>query len=193
MAAAGAKTAAGAVTAAADKIVNKQSAAVRAAFALPVAVKFTSLSLSIFIDKHAVCSTCGRTTVQAQFTRRRLGRIMDWIGRAAIVALVAIVALTMLTLAPVRAEAPGSPHPTVAPERACLSQKERQAAIQSGKVINLAAAMRTAKKRMPGTVVRASLCQGKEGLVYVLTVLARDGKVARLTVDAVKGTLVGQR
>ena len=30
-----------------------------------------------------------------------------------------------------------------------------------------------------------------DGLVYVLTVLARDGKVARLTVDAVKGTLVG--
>jgi hypothetical protein len=118
---------------------------------------------------------------------------MDRIGRAA------IVALTMLTLAPARAEAPMPlhptvpPHPTVAPEHACLNQRERQAAIQSGKVINLAAAMRTARKRMPGAVVRASLCQGKEGLVYVLTVLARDGKVARLTVDAVKGTLVGQR
>jgi hypothetical protein len=125
--------------------------------------------------------------VQAQFIRRRLGRIMDWIGR------IAVVALTMLTLAPARAEAPGPPHPAVASEHACLNQRERQAAIQSGKVINLAAAMRTAKKRMPGTLVRASLCQGKEGLVYVLTVLARDGKVARLTVDAVKGTLVGQR
>ncbi len=44
---------------------------------------------------------------------------------------------------------------------------------------------------MPGTVVRARLCHGPEGLVYVLTVLARDGKVARITVDAVKGTLVG--
>jgi hypothetical protein len=28
-------------------------------------------------------------------------------------------------------------------------------------------------------------------LVYVLTVLAHDGKVTRLAVDAVKGTLVG--
>ena len=44
---------------------------------------------------------------------------------------------------------------------------------------------------MPGTLVRARLCRGNDGLVYVLTVLARDGKVARLTVDAVKGTLVG--
>jgi uncharacterized membrane protein YkoI len=112
---------------------------------------------------------------------------MDCIGRAA------IVALTMLTLAPARAEAPAGPSHPLQTEHACLNQRERQAAIQSGKVINLAAAMRTAKKRMPGIVVRASLCQGKEGLVYVLTVLARDGKVGRLTVDAVKGALVGQR
>jgi hypothetical protein len=72
---------------------------------------------------------------------------------------------------------------------ACLDQRERHA--EAGKVIPLAAAMRAARARMPGTVVRARLCHGPEGLVYVLTVLARDGKVARLTVDALKGTLVG--
>jgi len=72
---------------------------------------------------------------------------------------------------------------------ACLDQHERHA--EAGKFIPLAAAMRAARTRMPGTVVRARLCRGPEGLVYVLTVLARDGKVARLTVDAVKGTLVG--
>ena len=72
---------------------------------------------------------------------------------------------------------------------ACLDQRERHA--EAGKVIPLAAAMRAARARMPGTVVRARLCHGPEGLVYVLTVLARDGKVAHLTVDALKGTLVG--
>ena len=72
---------------------------------------------------------------------------------------------------------------------ACLDQRERHA--EAGKVIPLAAAMHAARARMPGTVVRARLCRGPEGLVYVLTVLARDGKVARLTVDALKGTLVG--
>ena len=72
---------------------------------------------------------------------------------------------------------------------ACLDQRERHA--EAGKFIPLAAAMRAARARMPGTVVRARLCRGPEGLVYVLTVLARDGKVARLTVDALKGTLVG--
>jgi uncharacterized membrane protein YkoI len=83
-------------------------------------------------------------------------------------------------------------HPAAAASdvpHACLDQRERHA--EAGKLIPLAAAMRTARARMPGTVVRARLCRGSDGLVYVLTVLARDGKVARLTVDAVKGTLVG--
>jgi len=100
--------------------------------------------------------------------------------------------LTVLVLVPARAEQAARPkHSGAAP--ACLNQTERWAAEKTGRVINLAAAMRAAKKRMPGTVVRARLCHGKNGLVYVLTVLARDGKVARLTVDAAKGTVVGQR
>jgi hypothetical protein len=86
-------------------------------------------------------------------------------------------------------------HPRVVPVAgyACLGQKERRAANESGKIIHLATAIRSVKKRMPGAVVRARLCRDKDGLVYVLTVLARDGKVARLTVDAVKGTVVGNR
>lgn len=76
-------------------------------------------------------------------------------------------------------------------DRACLGAKERRAEAESGKLVRLAAAMRVAHARMPGTVVRARLCRGAEGLVYVLTVLARDGKVARIEVDAVKGTLAG--
>ena len=72
---------------------------------------------------------------------------------------------------------------------ACLDQRERRAEL--GKLVPLGAAMHIARARMPGTVVRARLCHGQDGLVYVLTVLARDGKVARITVDAVKGTLVG--
>ena len=78
-------------------------------------------------------------------------------------------------------------------EHACLDQKERRAEMASGGVIRLAAAIHAAKSRMPGTVVQARLCHGQDGLVYVLTVLARDGKVARMIVDAVKGTLVGER
>lgn len=82
-------------------------------------------------------------------------------------------------------------HPVPEAEHACLNQKERRAETESGKLIRLATAMHAARRRMPGTVVRARLCHGHDGLVYVLTVLARDGKVDRIAVDAVKGTLAG--
>jgi hypothetical protein len=97
-----------------------------------------------------------------------------------------------IVIASARAEEPV--RPTRAPAgHVCLDQKERRAETASGTVIRLAAAIQAAKNRMPGSVVRARLCHGQDGLVYVLTVLARDGKVARIVVDATKGTLVGGR
>jgi uncharacterized membrane protein YkoI len=109
----------------------------------------------------------------------------------------AIAALFALALVAVLAPARGEDSPAAEPARpaageashACLDQKDRRA--ESGRLVSLATAMRAARGRMPGTVVRARLCHAPDGLVYVLTVLARDGKVARITVDAVKGTLVG--
>jgi uncharacterized membrane protein YkoI len=76
---------------------------------------------------------------------------------------------------------------------ACLNQKERRAAVDSGAVIRLAAVLHAVRSRMSGTLVRVRLCRSHPGLVYVLTVLAHDGKVARLVVDAVKGTVIGER
>jgi len=93
-------------------------------------------------------------------------------------------------LVPARAaEAPEPPLAEI--ERSCLNPKERRAETESGKLVRLTVAIHAAKSRMPGTVVRARLCHGPDGLVYVLTVLAHDGKVAQIAVDAVKGTLVG--
>ena len=94
----------------------------------------------------------------------------------------AVAALTILSLAPARAAELA---------QGCLDQKDRRAEVESGRVVRLDTALRAVRSKMPGTLVRARLCRGNDGLVYVLTVLARDGKVARLTVDAVKGTLVG--
>jgi uncharacterized membrane protein YkoI len=94
----------------------------------------------------------------------------------------AIAATTVLALAPVRAAELA---------HVCLDQKERRAEVESGRLVRLDTALRAVRSKMPGTLVRARLCHGNDGLVYVLTVLARDGKVARLTVDAVKGSLVG--
>jgi uncharacterized membrane protein YkoI len=104
----------------------------------------------------------------------------------------AIAVLTVLALSEARAEDAVRPeHAEAAPALSCLNQKERRAEIESGRVVRLTTAVRAAKARMPGTLVQARLCRGREGLVYVLTVLARDGKVARITVDAVKGALIG--
>jgi uncharacterized membrane protein YkoI len=104
----------------------------------------------------------------------------------------ALTLLLPLALTPARGEEPARPvQAGAAAAHACLDQKERRAEYDTGKVVRLGTAIRVAKSRIAGTVVRARLCRGKDGLVYVLTVLARDGKVTRLTVDAVKGTLVG--
>ena len=102
--------------------------------------------------------------------------------------------LLPLALASARGEEPARPAQAGAEaSHVCLDQKERRAETASGTVIRLAAAIQAAKNRMPRSVVRARLCHGQHGLVYVLTVLARDGKVARIVVDATKGTLVGGR
>jgi uncharacterized membrane protein YkoI len=119
-------------------------------------------------------------------------KIMTSLTRFAIAALAAPALVFVLARAavPLRAEEAERPAP-VTTEHVCLNQKERRAEAETGKLVRLDAAMRTVRGRMPGTVVRARLCHGQDGLVYVLTVLARDGKVAQIAVDAVKGSLVG--
>jgi uncharacterized membrane protein YkoI len=108
------------------------------------------------------------------------------------------VAVALLTLAvaltPALAQDAAS-HPTHPIEltRGCLNQRERRALVENGSVLRLAAALHAIRSHVPGTLVRARLCRRPEGLVYLLTALAHDGKVARVTVDAAKGTLVSGR
>jgi uncharacterized membrane protein YkoI len=78
--------------------------------------------------------------------------------------------------------------PAAAAERPCLNKEQQRAAIASGKAVRLAVAVRAVKRR--GEVVRARLCEGGKGLVYMLTVLSRDGKVVRVTVDATSGSVL---
>jgi len=109
------------------------------------------------------------------------------VGRCGALALLALV----IALGTARAEeAVRAPHLGEG-GHACLNQKERRAAVENGSALKLAAALHAVRNRITGTLVRARLCRGHDGLVYVLTVLSHDGKVTRLTVDAVKGTLVG--
>ena len=84
----------------------------------------------------------------------------------------------------------GAAVPGAAPaaeRKACLSQEERRAVIAARKAVPLARAMRVVKARIAGEVLKARLCRQARGLVYVLTVLAHDGKVTQARVDAADG------
>jgi len=84
--------------------------------------------------------------------------------------------------------------PAVAADPVCLTQEQRRAAVSSHRAIPLARAVRDLKSGMGGgEVVRARLCNHGEELVYVLTVLARDGKVTHASIDAASGAMIEGR
>jgi hypothetical protein len=74
----------------------------------------------------------------------------------------------------------------------CLTGDEQRAAIANGKTVPLATVIHTLH-RAPKDVIKAQLCQEPERLIYVLTLLGRDGKVKRALVDATNGAVVGER
>ena len=74
-----------------------------------------------------------------------------------------------------------------AERKSCLTPDERRAVIAAHKAVPLAQAMHVVKAKLRGEVLRARLCRQERGLVYVLTVLAHDGKVTQARVDAADG------
>jgi uncharacterized membrane protein YkoI len=77
----------------------------------------------------------------------------------------------------------------------CLSKSEQRAAVASHRAVSLAHAIRSARKhhRKKVDVVGARLCRRGSRLVYTLTLLAPNGKVTRVTVDARNGVLIKGR
>lgn len=75
----------------------------------------------------------------------------------------------------------------------CLSQDQRRAAIASRQAIPLGKAMEVARTELKGEVLRARLCDHDKELVYVLTVLAHDGKVTREIIDGKSGVVIHGR
>jgi hypothetical protein len=74
----------------------------------------------------------------------------------------------------------------------CLSAADERAAISSGKAVPFASVIRTLH-RAPKEVIGARLCQEGDRLIYMLTLLGRDGKVRRASIDAASGAVVGER
>ncbi len=81
--------------------------------------------------------------------------------------------------------------PAIAAEHAhrnCLTKAEQRTAVASHQAVPLAHAIREVRAhRHHVEVVRARLCRTPKGLAYVLTLLARNGKVIRATIDAANG------
>ena len=103
------------------------------------------------------------------------------------------VLTVMATLTALLAAAPAAAEE----DRACLSKAEQKAALSTGQTVTLAAAIRSARGSVRGRgtreVVKARLCREQNGLVYLLTLLSRDGKVTHTAVDATSGKVVDLR
>jgi uncharacterized membrane protein YkoI len=75
--------------------------------------------------------------------------------------------------------------------RNCLTKAEQRAAVADHQAVPLAHAIRLVRShRRNVDVVRARLCRTPKGLAYVLTLLARTGKVTRATIDAANGIVI---
>jgi uncharacterized membrane protein YkoI len=116
-----------------------------------------------------------------------------------------LAALAVLACAVAAVPAAAAAAPRAAPgydnaNSQCLSPAQRRELVASRKIVPLATALRAvrgmpearaSRGRSKSDIISARLCRAPDGLVYRLTVLARDGKVARVAVDAVTGKLVG--
>jgi hypothetical protein len=80
------------------------------------------------------------------------------------------------------------------PHHACLSKAEQRAAVAERRAISLGHAIRVLRAHgRRAELVRARLCRRGNGLVYVLTLLARSGKVTNATIDAANGEFINGR
>jgi uncharacterized membrane protein YkoI len=70
----------------------------------------------------------------------------------------------------------------------CLTRAEQRAKTAAHAVVPLSRAMHAVRKH--GEVIHVRLCESGGHLVYLLTVLAHDGKVAEASIDAVNGAVI---
>lgn len=94
-----------------------------------------------------------------------------------------VIVLIGLMAGPVRA--------ADAPHLVCLNKAEQRATVANHHAVPLAQAIKSVRRHhRTSELVRARLCHRGEGLVYVLTLLAHNGKVLRVAVDAANGALI---
>jgi uncharacterized membrane protein YkoI len=101
----------------------------------------------------------------------------------------------MMTLraAPLFVVFAAAPLATASAETSCLSSEEMRVAVRDGQVIPAIKATRVARDAAQGEVLRVRLCRDEAGLVYRVTTLAHDGRVAHVTIEGSSGKVSHMR
>jgi hypothetical protein len=109
--------------------------------------------------------------------------------------LAALIALCPLASpAALAQQAPVAVQPHQAPPgQGCFNPRDQRAAVYQGRTIRLGAAMRAIRAHDGDELLRAELCRNSSGLIYVLTILSRNGHVSRAVVDARTGVVIKDR
>jgi uncharacterized iron-regulated membrane protein len=99
-----------------------------------------------------------------------------------------LIALVLFGLGPVSTQPAGAETRT-----RCLTTEQQRAAISDRRALPLATVRRAVRTRVPGDPVQVRLCLDSDRLIYLLTVLPRDGKVRRVIIDAKNGAVISIR
>jgi hypothetical protein len=89
-----------------------------------------------------------------------------------------------------RASAPPSDERPQTQEHECFNRQEQRLAVNQGFAVRLSVALRSIRAHDGDELLRAQLCRRDRKLVYVLTLLSRNGKVSRTMVDARSGDVI---
>jgi len=85
---------------------------------------------------------------------------------------------------------------SAAPARAdtvCFSAEDTREQVAKQGLIPLHDVVRSARGGWQADLISARLCETDGNMVYMIAMLGRDGKLARLTVDARSGELINTR
>jgi uncharacterized membrane protein YkoI len=96
------------------------------------------------------------------------------------------LALNLAAVAPALAAAS-------APERECYSAAQTRERIALHKLVEPFRLMATAANRFQAEAIGAKLCRWKEGFVYEITLLRRDGRVIHVFTNAASGQMIGAK
>jgi hypothetical protein len=75
----------------------------------------------------------------------------------------------------------------------CLAPGKARELVTRGDAIPLVAAVRAAQATINGEMIGGRLCNDGAGYVYIVTFLAPDGRVSRVTIDGRSGAILSVR